>query len=312
MASGGQPRDGHRVGSNLADASSVNLYDPIPELTESFGWFKLACVRVSRVAAASFVTLAVLGGLRATLPAKAGRAANPPPKTLSKLCGLPYVKAAVVQFPASDGARLVGAVAGKGKVGVVVANTHDTGICTWVVNGRRTIDALVAAGNEVLLFDYRSTGFSPKAQGKAAGEWQDRDVLGAAAELRRLGASQVVLAGASIGGIASLLAATTLKPAPAAVIGLSASGVGPTETSLLRTGTESGATAAAKIRTPLLLVVAKDDTYASARNLFKASRAADKQLLVVPGQTHGFFDNDPAGAKIRTRILKFVQAHTHG
>jgi pimeloyl-ACP methyl ester carboxylesterase len=265
-----------------------------------------------RSAAAVACAVVVVGGLGAVLSAEAKGGAATPPKTLRKLCGLPYVPGTVVRFPASDGAPLVGAVSGKGRVGVLFANTSDGGLCDWVAGEWHTINAIVAAGNQVLLFDYRGTGFSPKHPGTASGAW-DRDVIGGAAELRRLGAHQVVLAGASTGGIVVLAAGTKLKPAPAGIIGLSASGdPGPTSTGPAKGGLD-GAAAVAAIRLPLLFVVAKDDLFAFSptQTLFRAARSKDKQLLVVPGSSHGFFDKDASGAKVRTRILTFIQAHTN-
>jgi pimeloyl-ACP methyl ester carboxylesterase len=265
-------------------------------------------VNAGRVA----TTLCAVLAVAAVVCAGADARASAPPKTLSKLCGLPYVTGAVVEFTASDGARLVGAAAGDGNVGVVIANTSSTDICTWVANGNKTINGLIASGYRVLLFDYRSSGHSPKASGRAVGAWQDRDVLGAAAEMRRLGASQVVLVGASIGGVAALLAGATMNPHPSAIVGLSAAGTGPTDTALERNAADAKA-AVASIRTPILFVAAKNDSYASSTQaLYRAARRSrDKQIMVVPGMSHGFFDNDAAGTKIRTRILDFIKTHTH-
>jgi pimeloyl-ACP methyl ester carboxylesterase len=262
-------------------------------------------VRATKAVTASCVVF-VVGGLGAAVSTDASSGATAPPKTLSKLCGLPYVNGAVVRFSAGDGAQLVGAVAGKGRVGVLFANTTNGGICDWVANERDTINAIVAAGAQVLLFDYRGTGFSPKHAGAATRAW-DRDVIAGAAQLRRHGARQVVLAGASAGGIAVLAAAGNVKPAPAGVIGLSASGrIGPTS------GGVDGRAAAAALRVPLLFIVAKGDPYgfSPTMTLFRAARSTDKQLLVVPGSSHGFFDSDASGAKVRTRILGFIKAHT--
>jgi alpha-beta hydrolase superfamily lysophospholipase len=240
--------------------------------------------------------------------ASGGNAATP--KTLEKLCGLPYVKGVVVRFSGSDGAELVGAVAGKGRVGVLLANTYGGGICDWVANERDTINAIVAGGAEVLLFDYRGTGFSPKHPGPAAGAW-DRDVIGGAAELRRRGARQVVLAGASAGGVA-VLAAAGRVPAPAGIIALSPGGpIGATSRGVDKDQAAAVAAVAA-LRLPLLFVVAKQDprTFDETKALFRAARSKDKQLLVVPGSSHGFFDSDASAAKVRTRILGFIKAHT--
>jgi len=233
------------------------------------------------------------------------------PKTLSKLCGLPYVKGAVVQFPAGDGAPLVGAVAGQGKIGVVLANTSDGEMCDWVANENKLINSFVDQGYRVLLFDYRGTGRSPKAAGKRSGAWGE-DAIGAAAELRKLGSSRIVLVGASTGGIVVLAVAHTVKPV--AIVGLSASGdPGPTSTSADKGGLD-GKAAVRTLRVPLLFIAAKQDTFgfAPTEQLYRAAQTADKQLLIVPGHTHAFFDFDPSGAKVDARILDFIHAHTHG
>ncbi len=256
-------------------------------------------LRLMHVVVTLVVCASGVGSLFSTV-ASGGNAATP--KTLDKLCRLPYVKGAVVRFPASDGAELVGAVAGKGRVGVLLANTSDGSICDWVANDQDTINAIVAAGAQVLLFDYRGTGFSPKHPGPAAGAWV-RDVIAGAGELRRRGARQVVLAGASAGGDAVLAAAGKVKPAPAGIIALSP---GPDP----RVGAD-GKAAVAALRLPLLFVVAKQDAYGDeTQPLFRAARSTDKQLLVVPGSTHGYFDSDASAAKVRTRILGFIKSHT--
>jgi len=262
-------------------------------------------VRVKRAAAISCVLLA--SGVGSVLSTDAGGSSAVVPQTLSKLCGLPYVKGAVVRFSASDGAQLVGAHAGKGRVGVLMANMDNGRMCDWVANERETINAIVAAGAQVLLFDYRGTGFSAKHPGTASTA-RDRDVIGGAAELRRLGARRIVLVGASSGGIATLVAATKLKPAPAGVVELSASGDAAGTTSR---GLDAKA-AVATLRVPLLFIVAKDDPYAfaSTKTLFRAARSTDKALLVVPGSSHGFFDYDASAGKVRNRILAFVRSHT--
>ena len=64
------------------------------------------------------------------------------------------------------------------------------------------------------------------------------------------------------------------------------------------------------MRVPLLLVVAKDDVLDYVQSLYDAAASKDKQLLVVPGSTHAYFESDPSGPKIRARILSFVRART--
>src|SRR5581483_10484250 len=65
------------------------------------------------------------------------------------------------------------------------------------------------------------------------------------------------------------------------------------------------------LRVPLLFIAAKQDAYgfAPTEQLYRAAQTADKQLLVVPGQAHGFFDLDPSGPKVDARILDFIRTH---
>jgi pimeloyl-ACP methyl ester carboxylesterase len=251
---------------------------------------------------------ALVGAALLACGAAAAAGPKPLPKTLRALCGLPYVNGAVVQFRAADGATLVGAVAGPrgGRVGVVLANTFNGEICDWVSpsGDEKLINALAAAGYQVLLFDHRGTGRSPSAP-TGRSEAYDQDVVAGAAELRRRGARRIVLAGGSRGGVAALVAATELKPAPAAVVGLS-----PSSFSFGRITSAAGLKAAGQSGAPLLLVVAKDDVLDYVKSLYKTSASSDKQLLVVPGSAHAYFESDPSGPKVRARILAFVRAHT--
>jgi len=265
-----------------------------------------------RVALVSvLVTLFVAVGWAVSLTQASVGSGSVLPKTLSKLCGLPYVRGAVVQFSAGDGAPLVGAVAGRGKIGIVLTNTSDGEICDWVASENKLINSLVGQGYRVLLFDYRGTGRSPKVVGKRSGAWGS-DAIGAAAELRRLGSSRIVLVGASTGGIVVLAIAHTVNAF--AVVGLSASGdPGATSTSADKGGLD-GKAAVKALRVPLLFIAAKQDAYgfAPTEQLYRAAQTADKQLLVVPGQAHGFFDLDPSGPKVDARILDFIRTHARG
>jgi pimeloyl-ACP methyl ester carboxylesterase len=257
--------------------------------------------------ATTLATCACLGLLACA--GVAGADSKPLPKTLQALCGRSDVDGLVVQFRAADGARLVGAVAGprRARVGVVLANTANGELCDWVSPGadETLVRSLVTAGYQVLLFDYRATGQSPSVSGGQSSEAEDRDVVAGAEELRRLGARRIVLAGGSRGGVAALVAAVTLRPAAAAVVGLS-----PTSFPFGRVTLTAGLQAARRSRVPLFLVVAKGDVLADVKSLYTASASKDKQLLVVPGSAHAYFGSDPAGPRIRARIVAFVRAHT--
>jgi alpha/beta superfamily hydrolase len=218
--------------------------------------------------------------------AVAASASSAPPKTLASYCKVPSVQGTVIHF-----GGLTAGVVGSGKVGIVLANTSDGHICDWVLNESALMGGFEQKGYRVLLFEYRG-------RTEAA---QERDTAAAATELRKLGSTTIVLGGASIGGVTSLEAAVALKPAPAAVFGLSSS-----------TDNAAAATAAVRRLTlPLLFVAAKQDPYASStKSLYRAATTKDKQLILVAGQTHGFFDLDPAAKKVDAAVLAFIAAHT--
>src|SRR6266508_5816567 len=131
-----------------------------------------------------------------------------------------------------------------------------------------------------------------------------RAVALAAAKLRSLGAGTVQLVGASEGAKASLIAATTLQPPPAAVVSLSA------ERTLQGTDVLP---AAAKLRAPVLFVTARDDSFVgdATRQLYRAAtRSASRRLEVVAGDAHGteLLGGAP-GAKLQGTLVGFLRGH---
>jgi pimeloyl-ACP methyl ester carboxylesterase len=213
-------------------------------------------------------------------------AAAAPPRTLGTYCKVPSVKGDVIHF---DG--ITGAVVGGGKVGIVLANTSDGHICDWVLDDSTLMGGFADNGYRVLLFEWHGTTEAAQVKETAA----------AGAELRKLGSPTIVLGGASIGGVTALEAAATLKPAPAAVFGFSSS-----------TDSPAAATAAVhRLRLPLLFVAARDDPYASStKSLYRDATTRTKRLILVPGQTHGFFDLDPSAKQVDAAVLAFIAEHT--
>jgi pimeloyl-ACP methyl ester carboxylesterase len=213
-------------------------------------------------------------------------AAAAPRQTLATYCKVPSVKGDLIHF---DG--LTGAVVGGGNVGIVLANTSDGHICDWVLDDSALMGDFAKNGYRVLLFEWHGTTEAAEAKETAA----------AAVELRELGSPTIVLGGASIGGVTALEAAATLKPAPAAVFGFSSS-----------TDNPAAATAAVhRLKLPLLFVAARDDPYASStRSLYRDATTRTKQLILVPGQTHGFFDLNPSAEKVDAAVLAFIAEHT--
>jgi len=108
-------------------------------------------------------------------------------------------------------------------------------------------------------------------------------VVAAAAELRREGATTILLIGASKGGTACLVAASEIRPTVAGVASLSG------EASYQ--GMDA-MTAVKSLALPVLFMAADQDAFGpgspdDARAMFAASPSADKQLVMLHGTEHG-------------------------
>jgi pimeloyl-ACP methyl ester carboxylesterase len=189
----------------------------------------------------------------------------------------------IVRFP--DGAGNVPAAAiGTGRTGVVLANESDLDLCGWLPFARR-----LAGGSRVLLWDYGNA--APEVEAAAA-----------ARELKRLGSTQIVLAGASEGAKAAIVAAAAHPSLAQGVVALSP------EASL---GGQTVAPSARRLAMPALFAVSEGDPF-SARDtpaLEQAAGSARKRLVVVPGDAHGvaLLRGAPA-ATVGAAFLDFVRS----
>jgi pimeloyl-ACP methyl ester carboxylesterase len=198
----------------------------------------------------------------------------------------------VVRFSAADGVQLTGALWGEGDVGIVLAHMYNGDLCQW-----RLFAPRLAERYQVLAFDFR--GYSSRHPQPAGNI--ERDVVAAATELRRRGASKVVLIGGSMGGAMVLEAATQMTPRPDGVVSLSApigaSGV-------------DASVAVKRLTMPLLFMATRlDRDFASeARFLWRAANSPDKQLALYPGALHGV--NLVENARANRRVFAFIDAVT--
>jgi pimeloyl-ACP methyl ester carboxylesterase len=198
-------------------------------------------------------------------------------------------RATNVSFQAAGGARLKGAVLGRGSTGVVLAHTTNADRCQWLPFARE----LAKQGYRALVFDMRGYGASTGITNTDP----HLDVIAAAAELRRRGAKKIVLAGASMGGTGVVAAAPTIRPAVSGVVELSA----PTLFS-----SANALAAAKKLRLPALFVAGRDDGdfAAATRALYRAAATKDKKLHIAPSSWHGVdLVSLPA---VRKLVLGFV------
>jgi dipeptidyl aminopeptidase/acylaminoacyl peptidase len=217
-----------------------------------------------------------------------------PPLPVRNPCLRPEERSAAVRFHAADNTRLLGVALGGGPAGVALAHESDSDLCSWLPYARE----LAAGGFRVLAFDLRGYGSSQRVSGERAGR-VDRDALAAVDALHRLGAVRVVLAGASLGGIAALVGATAVTPPPAGVVSLSAPA---------SYGGLDAASAVRVLSAPTLFAAAENDgTFAeAARLLHGRSAAAEKELLIVPGSAHGTRMLEDAA--VRSRVTSFLRA----
>ena len=198
------------------------------------------------------------------------------------VCGEPSTGVDRVAFTDADGAEVDGIVVGSGALGVVLAHQRNSDLCSWLPFAR----SLDPERFRALAFTF-------------AGDLE-ANVVAAADYLRARGAGTVVLIGASMGGTASLVAATVVRPSVEAVVAVSA----PREFSGL-----DAERAVRRLAVPLLFVAGREDTAfaADARVLFRAARSSEKQLLLAEDFAHGTDLLDgPEGPRVRREILGFL------
>ena len=177
-----------------------------------------------------------------------------------------------VQLTTSDGASVYGVEIGDGSTGIVLGHQYLSDHCELIDVARQ----LASAGYRALTIDFRGFGAS---SGGAAYHYE-RDVEAAVARLRADGALRVKLVGASMGGTAVLVAASSIAPPVDGVVSLS----GPARYHGL-----DALRAVRRSRIPVRFVVGKTDRpfAADAVMLMKAAAARDKAILRLAGGRHG-------------------------
>jgi dienelactone hydrolase len=163
----------------------------------------------------------------------------------------------------------------------------DNGICGWF----RYAGYLTSRGFHVLLFDRRCTGLSSCPSGDAAFRHVD-DVQTSVDELRRRGATTIMVVGASLGGAVAIGACAAVK----------VSGCVALSPAVLDLKLGHGLTAGraiGKVGVPLLVAVAPDDPdspLADVRTLVARAQPTIVDFVrLPPGSGHGWDTvDDPA------------------
>lgn len=210
------------------------------------------------------------------------------------------VRGGELWFYAADGTKLVGHRFGKGTTAVILAHQSEGSLCDWLPYAKR----LAARGFFVFPVDFRGYGFSQHRSGAAAQRYA-ADLTAAAKALRGLGKKKVFLVGASMGGIASVVAGANARPAVDGVVSIS---------SPARYRGMDGIKAGAKLTVPTLFLATADDDAAGydfsedAARLHAAAAAKDKRLEVLPGPLHGIALMDRS-APARTLVESWLRKH---
>jgi dienelactone hydrolase len=227
-------------------------------------------------------------------------------------CGPPSDRAALLRFASSDHVQLSAAMVGGGTAGVVLVHQYPADLCGFWPYAVY----LAHKGLRVLDLDVRCYGRSSCPQGDARGRVAD-DVAAAVGALRRQGAARIALVGASMGATAVLVAGTVIRPPVAAVVSLS----GERDlTNLIGLPLNAGA-AVPHLVSPTMYVVAVNDSdtpVEETRAMYRATRAADKHIMVLSGAyagRHGWdllSDYQGRWTPIAAKVAAFVLTHTSG
>lgn len=203
----------------------------------------------------------------------------------------------VVSFPTSDGGIVFGDLYGDGVDGVILAPGGRFNKSSWTVQAR----VLAEAGFRVLAIDFRGRGES--RVGRSGSDALSLDVLAAARYLREIGANQIAVVGASLGGWAA---------GEAAVESITATSI---EISRLVLLAHSPIRQPERLPGRKLFIVSRGDTSGTGASRLEAIRAQyeaapePKALMVVEGNAHAqLLFQETEGEKVMSEILRFLLA----
>jgi len=212
------------------------------------------------------------------------------------LLAKPAAAQKTVSFPTEDGGVIFADIYGTSDRAIVLAHGGRFNKESWAEQAR----TLVAAGFEVLAIDFRGYG---KSHGPGDKDPMDAplqlDVLAAVRYLHQNGAKTVSIIGGSMGGAAAGDASIASKPGEIdRLILLGAAPNGPAE----------------KLKSPILIIVARDDTSGDGPRLPGIQKQFDKapqpkELIVLDGSAHAqyLFQTDQ-GTRVMQEILRFLSA----
>ncbi|GIH20266.1 alpha/beta hydrolase family protein [Rugosimonospora africana] len=201
-----------------------------------------------------------------------------------------------VHFADGHGASLTAVTLGTGKTGVVLAHMSDGDVCGWLAYALQ----LAKGGYRAMVFYFHGYGTSSAGTDDSS---LDGDVVAAAGYLRGHGVETIALVGASMGGTATVAAATELSPPPAVAISLSAP--------KFYQGVDA-LTAAGKLTVPVLYAVGQGDTDFTGQTqaLYDATPASTgRTILIAPTTAHGTGMVGAPGSQVRDAMDKALRDH---
>jgi pimeloyl-ACP methyl ester carboxylesterase len=209
------------------------------------------------------------------------------------------VRGGELWFNAADGTKLVGHRFGKGTTAVILTHQSEGDLCDWLPYAKR----LASKGYLAFPIDFRGYGFS---DGPTPAPYRyTQDIAAAAKALRKLGKKKIFVVGASMGGLAAVVAGANVTPALAGVVSLS---------SPARFRGMDGVKAGPRLRVPMLYLAATADDNAGfdfskdAEAMFAKTAAKDKRLELLPGAEHGIALVG-SSTKAKTLVEGFLKAH---
>jgi dienelactone hydrolase len=222
--------------------------------------------------------------------------------SLARTCGeLPAGLTASTYFlKTPDGVRIYAASVGDGAKAVVLLHeSGGAGLCGWLP----TMRWLAANGVRPVAINFR--GYPPSGTPSLA-EYHHyaQDIQAAVDAAHTLGAKDVFVMGASMGGAATVAEAPQLKDI-AGVVSLSGE-------LTLPTSELDAIGAAPNISVPFLFVGSEVDGYVSgsdAHRLTRAVGAKDKQVHIFEGGYHGWdlLDSAPYRARVKALLLGWIR-----
>jgi pimeloyl-ACP methyl ester carboxylesterase len=210
-----------------------------------------------------------------------------------------------VTFESDDGIRLEGRLFGDGTSAVVLSHMRPADQSSWYEFADRL------AGNGYLVLTYNFRGYCPGGDAGCSDGERDvaqmwRDVVGAVDFVTERGATSVSLVGASMGGTASLVAASREGDGVRAVVTLSA----PASIE----GLVADAATLSRITAGKLFVAGVGDASAArdAETLWSQSPPPKGGLQVVPSDDHGTDLLSGGQGEVVARLIEAYLGRTGG